>query len=217
MRPPEYLGPYRYCQSEDCFPLSGDTLLLAEFATVRRGWRVCDLGCGAGALSLLLLAREPELSVTGIELRQDDARLARRNLENNGLSGEIYVGDLRKVRGLLPAGRFELVASNPPYFSVGSGKSGGPARMEEACTLDDVCAAAAYLTKNGGRFVLVYRPERLADLLRVLRANALEPKRLQLVQHRADKPPFALLLEAVRRGAPGLEVLPTKLIKGDSF
>ena len=82
--------------------------------------------------------------------------------------------------------------------------------MEEQCTLEQLCAPAARCLKNGGRFALVHRPDRLTDLLCALRAAGLEPKRMQLVQHRADKPPSAVLLEAVRQGRPGLEVLPVR-------
>ncbi len=210
MRPPEQLGPYVYCQSEDCFPLGEDTLLLGAFATLRRGARVCDLGCGAGALPLLLLGREPTLAVTGVEQNGADAALARRNLEENGLAGTILTADLRRIREYLPAGGFDLAVSNPPYFRLGAGKRGGSARTEETCTLDELCAAAGFLVKNGGRFALVHRPERLADLIEALRRHGLEPKRMQLVQHGPDRPPSAVLLEAVRQGRPGLEVLPVR-------
>lgn len=206
MRAPEQLGPYVYRQSDTCFPLGRDTLLLAEFATVRRGWKVCDLGCGAGALPLLLLGREPTLTAVGVELDAEDAALARKNLEENGLAGEIHTADLRKIRELLPAGSFDLTVSNPPYFAKGSGASGGRARMEESCTLREVCEAAAYLTKNGGRFAAVHRPERLCDLLEALRGSGLEPKRMRLVSHSAGKPPFAVLVEAIRQGKPGLTI-----------
>lgn len=214
MRAAEYLGSYLYRQSDRCFPLGRDTLLLAEFVSLKPRWRVCDLGCGAGALPLLLMAREGTLSVTGVEIDPEDAALARRNLAENGLAGEILTGDLRRVRELLSAGGFDLVVSNPPYFAAGTGKSGGRTRMEEACTLTDLCAAAGYLTRNGGRFALVHRPERLADLMAALRGSGLEPKRLQLAQHGGDSAPFAVLLEAVRQGRPGLAVLPTKITGG---
>ena len=75
----------------------------------------------------------------------------------------------------------------------------------------ELCAAAGRLVRNGGRFALVHRPERLADLLEALRSHGLEPKRLRLVQHRADAPPSAVLAEAVRQGRPGLEILPALL------
>ena len=204
------LGPFTYRQGG--FPLGQDTLLLGRFATLRRGGRVCDLGCGAGALPLLLLARESSLDLSGVELDGEAAALARRNLAENGLSGVIRTGDLRRVREQFPAGRFDLVVSNPPYFPAGSGESGGSARMELCCTLTQVCAAAAFLLKNGGRFALVHRPERLAGLMEALGQSGLEPKRLQMVQHDRDKPPSAVLVEAVRQGRPGLSVLPTLIL-----
>ena len=206
----ERLGPFTYRQGG--FPLGQDTLLLGRFATLRRGGRVCDLGCGAGALPLLLLARESSLDLSGVELDGEAAALARRNLAENGLSGVIRTGDLRRVREQFPAGHFDLVVSNPPYFPAGSGESGGSARMELCCTLTQVCAAAAFLLKNGGRFALVHRPERLAGLMEALGQSGLEPKRLQMVQHDRDKPPSAVLVEAVRQGRPGLSVLPTLIL-----
>lgn len=182
MRAPERLGPYVYRQSDACFPLGGDSLALAAFASVRRGDRVCDLGCGAGALLLLLAARVSPLVLSGVEYCPEDAALARQNLAENGLDGAICTGDLCAVSKTLPAGSFSLAVSNPPYFKAGSGGCGGPARMEGDCALEDWCAAAG-----------------------------LEPKRLRLLQHGPDCPPSAVLLEAVRQGRPGLEILPTLL------
>ena len=211
MRGSEQLGPYRYEQSDSCFPLGQDSLALADFATLRRGDKVCDLGCGAGALLLLLAGRQSTLELSGVEISPEDSAMASKNLEKNGLTGEIYTGDVRQVCKTLPAGGFSLVISNPPYFRAGSGGDGGAARMEEA-TLTDWCAAAGRLVKNGGRFALVHRPERLAELFAALQNSGLEPKRLQLIQHKEDTPPSAGLGEAVRQGRPGLEVLPVRLM-----
>ena len=207
----ETIGPYTLIERPVVFPLGGDSLALGEFAQVRRGERVCDLGCGSGVLALVLLSREPSLTVTGVELDERSAALAEENYRANALPGQVVCGDLRRVRELFPAGSFDLVISNPPYFSTGSGDSGGPARMEENCTLEEICAAAAFLAKNGGRFALVHRPERLCDLFCALRAHDLEPKRLRFVQARTDSPPSAVLVEAYRQGKPGLTILPPEL------
>lgn len=200
----ERLEPYTLAWPDGVFPLGGDALALGKFASVKPGWRVCDLGTGSGALLLLLARRAGPLSLTGVERDPLSAQTARENLAVNRLSGEIITGDLRTVP--LPAGGFDLVVSNPPYFPVGSGKSGGPARSEEFCTLDELCAAAGRLTKNGGRFALCHRPERLVDVVCTLRAHRLEPKRLKLVSHSPDHPPSLLLVEAVRQGKPGLAI-----------
>ncbi len=203
----EQLGPYTLRQRAGVFPLGRDSLLLGEFATVRPGRRVCDLGCGGGAPCLLLLGREPTLALTAVDVDAAAADLCRENLAANGLAGTVLAGDFGDPE-LLPAGAFDLAVSNPPYFAAGSGGDGGAARMEGGCTLDGLCAAAARLVRNGGRFALVHRPERLTDLLCALRLHGLEPKRLRLCHDGPSRPPFAVLVEAVRQGRPGLEVLP---------
>ena len=202
----EHLTPYTLRWPDGVFPLGGDTLALGEFATVRKNWRACDLGTGSGALLLLLKRREVTLSLTGVELDPLSASTAQRNLVENGLTGEILHADLRTAP--LPAGQFDLVVSNPPYFPLHSGPSGGSARSEEECTLDELCACAARLVRNGGRFALCHRPERLTDLMCTLRAHDLEPKRMKLLAHSPAHAPSTVLLECVKQGRPGLEILP---------
>ena len=201
----EQLGPFTLVLTRGCFPLGEDSLALGDFATLRPGWRACDLGCGGGTLLLLLARRERALSLTGVELDSDAARAARENLARNGLTGEIITGDLQKLP--LPNEGFDLAVSNPPWFSLSSGTTAGAARSEESLTLDGLCAAVNRLLKTGGRFALVYPPARLCELLCTLRAHRLEPKRLQFLAHDPGVSPSAALVEGVKNGKPGLEVL----------
>ena len=199
----EQLGPYTLSWPEEVFPLGADALALGRFATLRPRWRVCDLGTGSGVLLLLLAGRESTLTLRGIDRDPLAAQTARDNLARNGLAGEILTGDIRENH--FTTGSQDLVIANPPYFPLGNGTSGGPARCEEHCTLDELCAAAARLTRNGGRFALCHRPERLVDVVTSLRAHGLEPKRMKLISHGPGHPPSLLLVEAVRQGRPGLE------------
>ena len=203
----ERLGRYTLRQEPGVFPLGRDSLLLGAFATVRSGWSVCDLGCGGGVLLLLLAQRAEALRLQGVELNPRAAELARRNLAENGLEGQILTGDLTAPEGLSP-GQYDLIICNPPYFALGTGDSGGPARCEERLDLPRLCAAAGRLVRNGGRFALCYRPERLPELTQRLREAQLAPKRLQFAHHSPDRRPYTLLLECVKQGRPGLEVLP---------
>lgn len=206
----EHIGTLTLRQDRALPMLGTDSLLLSRFATLRRGWRVLDLGCGVGVLGILLSSREPGLVLDGVELHPAAAELARRNLAENGLSGTVVTGDLRERR-VFAQGHYDLIVSNPPYFAVHSGFAAtrrcADARSEGTCTLEELCAAAAPRLKTGGRFALVYRAERLTDLLCALREHALEPKRMQFIQTRPDKPPKLVLTEAVRQGRPGLAVL----------
>ena len=201
----EQLGPYQLEQRPGVFPLGSDTLALGRFATVRKGWRVCDLGTGSGVLLLLLEERQPGLKLFGLDQDPAAAALAQDNLRYNDLEGQIWTGSWSQAP--FPPGSFDLVVSNPPYYAPGSGKDGGPARMERE-ELDALCRAAARLLRNGGRFALSFPTQRMVDLLEAMRRWDLEPKRLKLLSHTPTKPPYALLVEGVRQGKPGLHVLP---------
>ena len=206
----EYIGPYVFEQRQGVFRLGSDSEALGGFAQVKKKEKVLDLGCGGGVLGLYLLARESSLQVTGIDLNPDAVELANENFAANALDAKAVLGDMKNIRELVPAGHFDLVVSNPPYFAAGSGYSGGSARMEEDCSLDDVCAAAGWAVKNGGRFAIVHRPERLVDLFCALRQYDMEPKRMRFVQAR-DLPPSAVLVEAYKQGKPGLTVYPPEV------
>ena len=210
---------YRFLFDDALFQPSTDTFLLGGFVRTRRGDRVCDLGAGTGLLGLLLLGHQPELTVTDVEIQPAACDLARRTAELNGLSQRITVWetDLRHVDAL-PRAAFDQVVSNPPYFSAGSGAvsahaARGAARSEVFCTLSDVCAAAARLLTFGGRFSLVFRPDRMAELFALLQKHRLEPKRLRFVHNTAAAAPSLLLLESRSGGRPGLTVEPPLLLK----
>ena len=108
-------GGYTFAYADGLFRPSTDTFLLGAFPRLRRGMTVCDLGAGTGLLGLLLLAREPELTVTGVELQPAACGIFRRTAAENGLEDRLRCleGDLRDP-GLLPPGRFRLAVSNPP-------------------------------------------------------------------------------------------------------
>jgi tRNA1(Val) A37 N6-methylase TrmN6 len=199
--------------------ISTDSVLLADFVPLRGAERGIDLGCGAGILSLLLLCRGEKLHMTGLELREEAAALARENLTQNGLGerSRILTGDLREHRSLFSHGSFDLAVANPPYFPTGSGASSpdparAGAREERDCSLEELCAAAAFLLPTGGRFCLVYRPERLSQLLVCMHASGLEPKRLRLVCPREGSAPSLVLVEARRGGKPGLQIEPALVL-----
>ena len=126
----EYLGKYQLTQSDACFKLGRDSVLLAGFCTLRPKWTVCDLGCGVGSLLLLTAQREENLTRVGIELDPTAAELARKNLADNALSGTILTGDLRE-KSLLRGDQFHLVMSNPPYFRAETGRTSEQAQIDD--------------------------------------------------------------------------------------
>ena len=210
---------------QDAAPMrvTTDSVLLADFAAVRGGEKGADLGCGSGLLMLLLLRRESDLLMAGLEIQPEALRLAEENLRINGLleRAELVCGDLRETAKRLPNGGFDFVISNPPYFPPESGRmppdgARETARGETALKLPELCAAASRLCRSGGRIFLCHRPERLVSLLQEMRAHHLEPKRVRFVHHDLHAPASLLLLEGRKDGKPGLSVEAPFLIRGEN-
>ncbi len=191
-----------------------DALLLAHFCRVRSKESVCDLGCGCGVIALHWHDRGHRGPCLAVELLPEAAALARRAAGEAGAEHiTVECRDLRDAAALRPyAQTRSLVACNPPYFTGGP-LSPNPARATARhalfCTIEDVCAAAFLLLRDGGRLCVCQRPERLTDLLCAMRAARIEPKRLQFVAARGGKAPWLVLAEGQKNRAAGLRVLPT--------
>ena len=208
------LGKLRMIQQQEIFKFTVDPLLLAAFLPIRPQELVLDLGTGTGVLPLWLTGYRGVKRVVGLELQPEVAALARQNVVLNELETEIQIitGDLRALPQELVDRRFDWVLSNPPYWKASSHlHSASPvlarAKFELTCTLEEVIAAAARLCRSGGRVGFVHLPERLTDLLALMRAERLEPKRLCLVYPKPGTAPHRLLIEGKKNSRPGLKVL----------
>lgn len=207
-------------QDKKYLKLGTDAMLLSEFARVPKYGRVCDLGCGSGAVSVLLAARHESVSLCGVEIVEGAAKLCEKNVAHNNIADRMTVHniDLKNVRDIFAAGSFDAVVSNPPFMQADGGLRTEReellcARMEICCTIDDVCAASSYLLKFGGSFSLVYRPSRLADLFSALEKHNLAPKRMRLVQDTVSAEPSLVLLEARKGGGSGIKLMPALILK----
>ena len=188
-----------------CFPLSTDSMVLADL--VRPAATVLDLGSGCGTLGLLLCAKCSTCQITGIELDPIAHDAALENIRRNALSSRMssICADLRSVNQLIPAGSFRCCVSNPPYFSGGPQSLHTPlARRNDQCDLEALCQAAAWALCWGGDLYLVHKPDQLAHLCACASRNGLEPKRLRLIRHQEGGPVTLILLQCRKGGKPGL-------------
>ena len=187
------------------FPLSTDSILLAHFVKLPKQARVLDLGSGCGTLGLQLCAKDPNCTVTGIEIDEAAHQAALDNIHRNRLEHRLssICADLRTFPP--EAGVFHTAVSNPPYFSGGpASATHATARQDACCPPEALFAAAARALKFGGDFYLVHKPEKLAQLIACAAPHHLEAKRLRLIRHR-ENGPVALILLQFRKGAkPGL-------------
>lgn len=204
---------YRMIQDPDRFCFGMDAVLLSGFATVKDGARVLDLGTGTGIIPILLEAKTGAAHLTGLEIQADSADMAKRSVALNRLEEKIDIvtGDIKEADKLFGAASFDVITCNPPYM-IGRHGLKNPedakaiARHEILCTLEDVISQAARLLVPGGKFFLVHRPFRLAEIMVMLKNYKLEPKRMRLVYPFVDKEPNMVLLEAARGGRPRMTV-----------
>ena len=204
---------YKIIQQERLFCFGMDAVLLSGFARVKEQEKVLDLGTGTGIIPILLSAKTPGEHFTGLEISPTSADMARRSVLYNDLTEKIDIiqGDIKEAGDLFSPASFDVITSNPPYMIgqhglVNPDMEKAAARHEILCTLEDVVKAAARLVRPGGRFYMVHRPFRLAEIIRTLSDYKLEPKRMQLVYPYVDREPNMLLIEAVRGGKPRMTV-----------
>ena len=202
----EYLpGGFTLQIPPEGFPLSTDSLVLAHFVRLPKNAKILDLGAGCGTLGLMLCARDPGCHVTGVEIDPAAHAAALENIARNELDARMssICADLRQF--VPDHGAFGVCISNPPYFSGGfESLAHGPARQETDCSLADFVNQAARALKYGGDFYIVYRPERLGELIGCCAAVKLEPKRLCLLRHKEGGPVTLVLLSCRKGGKPGL-------------
>jgi len=202
----------RLIQKPDGLTFGTDALLLAAFVRPKRGARAVDFGSGTGVISLLCALRKGFARIHALEIQPEYADLIGRNAALNGFSSVIepVCGDVREFRQ-----EADVIFSNPPYMKVGSGLASRDdgrdmARRERNGDIGDFCRSAAACLKFGGAFYVVYRPDRLVDLLCAMRENRIEPKRMVLAADDCRHAPGIVLVEGRRGGAPSL-VLPKML------
>ncbi len=204
---------YRIIQNPEKFCFGMDAVLLSGFCSVKPGEKVLDMGTGTGIIPILLEAKTEASHLTGLEIQEESADMARRSVAMNMLTDKIDIvtGDIKEAGSLFEAASFDVITCNPPYM-IGEHGIQNPdapkaiARHEILCTLEDVVLGAARLLKPGGHFFMVHRPFRLAEIITTLVQYKLEPKRMQLVYPYVDKEPNMVLIEATRGGRPRMTV-----------
>jgi tRNA1(Val) A37 N6-methylase TrmN6 len=215
----EPLGGGIYAITSKAHKFGADAVLLADFASPRAAKKLCDLCAGCGIVSLLW-SRDGKRDIDAIELQSDAAELASRAVRHNSLTTlRVVKADLCKLDSSFN-GAYDLVACNPPYKKAGSGGVSSDdaalaARHETFCTLEDVVTTGARILKGGGRFCICHRPERLTELMALMSARGVEPKRLRLVQQRISTKPWLVLVEGKKGAHPGLVIEPALIVEDE--
>ena len=198
---------YYVIQDPEKFCFGMDAVLLSGFTKVKKGENALDMGTGTGIIPILLKAKTMGKQFTGLEIQEECAQMAERSVRYNHLEEDVRIvqGDIKEAADIFGAASFDVVTSNPPYM-IGQHGLRNPdlpkaiARHEVLCNLEDVVSQAARVLRDRGRFYMVHRPFRLAEIMNVLTKYKLEPKRMQLVYPYIDREPNMVLIEALKGG-----------------
>lgn len=224
MKPEERLDDlqvkgYHIIQNPSKFCFGMDAVLLSNFARVKKGEKVLDIGTGTGIIPILLEAKTEGEHFTGLEIQEESADMARRSVAYNHLEDKIDIvtGDVKEAVNLFGSVFFDVVTTNPPYMIGAHGlqnkdSAKAIARHEVLCNLDDILRESAKVLRPGGRFYMVHRPFRLAEILSKMCAYKIEPKRMRLVHPYIDKEPNMVLIEGSRGGNSRMTVEPPLIV-----
>ena len=203
----------RIIQKRDGFRFGTDSVLLWKFAEAKASEEVLDIGTGSGIIPILMSSTCPGAHYTGIEVVPEVAERAARSVRLNDLESVIKIEneDVKAVCSRYNCRSFDVITVNPPYKAANTGLPNSDeteyiARHEVLCSLEDIIKAAGRLLKQGGRFYMVNRPERLCDALELMRKYRLEPRVLTMVQPKKDRAPVMFLVKGVCCGGKNLSV-----------
>lgn len=219
------LNGLRLIQNPSGFCFGIDAVLLSDFAkgSVKKNSRVLDLCTGNGIVPILLSAKTSAAHIFGIEIQSEVAEMAQRSVRLNGLEEKISIvdGDLKDASEMFGKSVFDNITCNPPYKeNMGGLKNAADtltiARHEIFCTLGGIVDAVAVLLKPGGKLAMIHRPERLADIICLMRGAKIEPKRLRFVHPCAGKTATMILIEGAKHGRPKLFLEPPLYVHDES-
>ena len=206
-------------QKKNGLTFGTDAFLLASFIKAQKNAIAVELGGGTGIISLLCASREKLAKIYCLEIQKDFADIIDRNAQLNSLDNKVssLCADVRDIRSTDLGFEVDVVFSNPPYMKADSGKRNESdekyiARHEVCGGIEEFCHAAARVLRYGGSFYIVYRPDRLSELMAALHKHAFEPKRMTFVHADAESEPSMVLIEARAGGNASLAVTPPLML-----
>lgn len=203
-------------QNPNWFCFGIDAVLLSDFAVIKPNDEVMDLGTGTGIIPLLIASKTKVAHIDALEIQEDVCDMAKRSVELNGLTDKINIinGDLVDYK---TSKQYNVVICNPPYKTVDTGLVNLEdklkiSRHEICCNLHEIVKTASRVLKPLGRFAMIHRPERIADIIYEMRIQNLEPKRIRYVYSDITKPPVMVLVEGRKCSKPHIITEPPLVI-----
>jgi len=202
-------------QDDDYFAFSLDSVLLANFVTLKLSdKKIVDFCSGNGPIPMLMSFRT-KARIFGVELQKEIFDMGYDSIKENGMDSQIEFinADVMDISKIMDAESVDVVTCNPPYFKykddslINDNMVLTIARHEVKLKLEDVIKNARYVLKNGGTFAMVHRPERMIEIINLMQKYGIEPKKMRLVYSKVGKDANILLIEGIKNGKTGLKIM----------
>ena len=196
-----------------CFGI--DSVLLSDFAkNIKKNAVVADLGTGTGIISVLLSKKTLVKKIYGIEIQEEVADMASRSVKLNNLEDQIEIlnADIKNTSNELGLTSCDVVVTNPPYKKTGTGllndeKAKIISRHEIKCSLEDIISQSFRILKDKGEFYMVHRPDRIVDIIYLMRKYKIEPKELRIVYSNIKSKAVLILIKGKKNAGQELKFL----------
>lgn len=195
-----------------CFGI--DSILLSDFARkIKKNTRVLDLGTGTGIIATLLCAKTELKEIIGIEIQKEVYEMAQKSIQLNQLEHKFKIinEDVLNLDKILDKDSFDAIVTNPPYKERNTGIKNEEekkriSRHEITATLEDFIRISKYLLKDKGEFYMVHRPDRLVDILSLMRKYRIEPKVLRFVYANKECEAKLVMVKAIKNAKSFLKM-----------
>ena len=194
-----------------------DSILLGDFIRINRKIKkILDIGTGCGILPIILYEKS-QARIKGIEIQETMSRIAMKNIHNNNFGNRIEIinNDIKNYKNLFKRDEFDSIVTNPPYFKfkgninqINNLEQVAKARHNIDITLEEIIDISSYLLKNGGYFSMVFRSERLVEIVKIMKKYRIIPKRLRNVYAKKNRNAKISLVEGIKGAGDGLEIEP---------
>lgn len=210
----EYKG-LKIIQNKEGFCFGIDAVLLSDFAKkIKSKAKVMDLGTGTGIIPILLSKKTDLNHIIGVEIQEDVYEMAVRSIILNDLTDkcEIINENILNLNNIYENNTFDVIVTNPPYKKQNTGLINKDTRKivsrhEITAKLEDLIEIASKLLKDKGEFYMIHRPDRMVDILNLMRKYKVEPKEIRLVYSKVNESPKMLLVKGVKNAKPFLKFM----------
>ena len=204
----------RIIQNKTGFCFGIDSVLLSDFAKeIKEDAKVVDLGTGTGIIAILLCGKTKLKEIIGVEIQKEVCEMANKSIKLNNLENKFKIinDNILNIEKIIGKNSIDVIVTNPPYKKKGTGIKNENenkiiSRHETKASLEDFIDISCKLLKDKGEFYMVHRPERLVDIIEIMRKYKIEPKILRFVYSNKNSEPKLVLIKGIKNAKPFLKV-----------